>query len=199
MHQTPLNQAPLDISTSHFLLQAEIVTNMDVFHLPIRAIVIEGEPPIDLDNVIDEEDRDPCDDPIDPWGAFILCRRCLTHHLAWWSKNLGYYECQKCWHFHVTQEWLEAMAENELQAKIDKVKKTPDRDESEPGIIGPPWLWFVRNLNFTSTHVDLEIHKIVELLMRPSVDARNQKFIIATKNFMESLVLDHPTCDLLEI
>ena len=126
---------------------------MDMFHLPIRAIVIEGEPPIDLDDVVDEEERGPCDDLIDPWGSFILCRKCLTHHLAWWSKNLGYYECQKCWHFHVTQEWLDALAAKELQERIDKVKKASQRDDDEAGIIGPPWVWFYEKPKISHRHI----------------------------------------------
>jgi hypothetical protein len=68
--------------------------------------VCKDEAPPDPEEMPIRE-RDPCDDPIDPWGAFIKCQKCLAHHLTWWAKNLGYYECTKCWHLHVTQEWLD--------------------------------------------------------------------------------------------
>ncbi len=70
-------------------------------------------------------ERDPCDDPIDPWGAFIKCQKCLAHHLTWWAKTLGYYECTKCWHLHVTQEWLDRVEAEERQKKAElKVDKS---------------------------------------------------------------------------
>ncbi|KAG0578640.1 hypothetical protein KC19_4G038500 [Ceratodon purpureus] len=106
------------------LSQAEIMTDTDVYTLTIKAIVISGVAPPDPDDQIEVVERNPCDEPIDPWGTFILCRRCLTHHLHWWSKNWGLYECTKCWHFHITQEWLDAIAEKARQKRLaDEAKK----------------------------------------------------------------------------
>jgi hypothetical protein len=45
--------------------------------------------------------------------------------LTWWAKNLGYYECTKCWHLHVTQEWLDRVEAEEKQKKAElKVDKS---------------------------------------------------------------------------
>jgi hypothetical protein len=86
--------------------------------------VCKDEAPPDPEEMPIRE-RDPCDDPIDPWGAFIKCQKCLSHHLTWWAKNLGYYECTKCWHLHVTQEWLDRVEAEEKQKKAElKVDKS---------------------------------------------------------------------------
>jgi len=106
------------------VLQAEIVTEFDVYSITIRAFVINGVAPLDHDDHIEEIVQNPCDEPIDPWGSLILCRRCLTHHLHWWSKNWGLYECTKCWNFHITQEWLDAIVEKARQKRLhDEAKK----------------------------------------------------------------------------
>lgn len=107
-----------------FVLQAEIRTDTDVYTLIIKAFVIKEVAPPDPDDQIEVVERNPCDEPIDPWGTFILCRKCLVHHMHWWSKNWGLYECTKCWHFHITQEWLDAIAKKAQQKRLaDEAKK----------------------------------------------------------------------------